>query len=163
MGCRKLDLSSAPTNYARTVERFYGTAFGPSPALYRQISLCGWRPLTDHRKSDRVSRPPRPDGPEPAADSVTGIAVYETPEGMTIEVALAGIREDSLHLAVSGEKVIIRGERIISGAAGKALPVERRPRPQFQYFIPLPETISTGGFRARLEDDVVRIDFDSKT
>jgi HSP20 family molecular chaperone IbpA len=161
MGSRKLDLSNAPIDYDRTVEQFYGTAFGPSPALYRQISLCGWRPLIDHRKYNRASTQHRP-GDLFDAEKTIGIEVYETAAGMTIEVALSNIREDSLHLAVCAKKVIIRGERKISGSLKKPFRAEHRSKPQFQYLIPLPATISTGGFRAQLEGDIVRLDFDRK-
>jgi HSP20 family molecular chaperone IbpA len=162
MGSRKLDLNSAPIDYDRTVERYYGKAFGPSPALYRQISLCGWRPLIDRRESERASLQPQPQDRSDDAEKSIGIEVYETAAGMTIEVALSAIREDSLHLAVCAEKVIIRGERKTSGALDKPFQAEHRRKPQFQYFIPLPSTISTGGFRAQLEGDIVRIDFDKR-
>jgi HSP20 family molecular chaperone IbpA len=155
MGSRKLDLRSAPINYDRTVVRIFSAAFGPSPSYYRQISLCGWRPLIDHRKSDPSPMRLRPNK---SKDASFGIEVYETPEGMTIEVALSVIREESLHLAVSGEKVIIRGERIMKENR-KALPAVAQSKPHFRHAIALPSTISTGAFRAQLEGGVVRIEF----
>jgi HSP20 family molecular chaperone IbpA len=158
MGSRKLDLRSAPINYDRTVTRFFNAAFGPSPSLYRQISLCGWRPLIDHRKHHQPSVRTRPNKLSPAKTFSSGIEVYETPEGMTIEVALSVIREESLHLAVSGEKVIIRGERIIKETQRKTIePMQCRPF--FRHAIALPSSISPGAFRAQLEGDIVRIDF----
>jgi HSP20 family molecular chaperone IbpA len=158
MGSRKLDLRSAPINYDRTVARFFSAAFGPSRSIYRQISLCGWRPLIDHRKHDPYSSRSRNNELSSEKTCSSGIEVYETPEGMTIEVALSVIREESLHLAVSGEKVIIRGEKIIKGGENAMTPVHPC-RPYFRHAIALPATISPGAFRACLEGDVVRIDF----
>jgi HSP20 family molecular chaperone IbpA len=158
MGSRKLDLRSAPINYDRTVARFFNAAFGPSPYFYRQISLCGWRPIIDHRVNEPSSMRPRHSKSSSLTDMSYGIEVYETPEGMTIEVALSVIREESLHLAVSGEKVIIRGERIIKETQRKTIePMQCRPF--FRHAIALPSSISPGAFRAQLEGDIVRIDF----
>ncbi|RJQ81452.1 MAG: Hsp20/alpha crystallin family protein [Desulfobacteraceae bacterium] len=163
MGSWKLNLSNAPLNYDRALEQFYRTAFGPSPALYRQISLCGWRPLADHPKRGSISARPGQHDPAVLTEKTLGIEVYETADGMTIEVALSTIREDSLHLAVDGEKVIIRGERVAAATRKTDFPAAQRCKPRFQYFIPLPATISTGGFRAQLEGDIVRIYFDKRS
>jgi HSP20 family molecular chaperone IbpA len=160
MGSRKLDLRSAPINYDRTVARFFNAAFGPSPSLYRQITLCGWRPLIDHRNHHDSPKRSRRLKVSPPKSMSSGIQVYETPDGMTIEVALSVIREDSLQLAVSGEKLIIRGERITHRRAVAPAPPLR---PCFRYDIALPETISPGAFRARLEGDIVRIDFSRRS
>ena len=159
MGSRKLDLRSAPINYDRTVARFFNAAFGPSPYFYRQISLCGWRPIIDHRMNEHCSMRSRHSKLSSLTDMSSGIEVYETPEGMTIEVALSVIREESLHLAVTGQKVIIRGERIMKESKRSIFSAVQQCRPHFRHAIALPATISTGAFRAQLKGDIVQIEF----
>jgi HSP20 family molecular chaperone IbpA len=152
MGSMKLDLRSEPKNFQKALAQYFSTAFGPSPALYRHVSLCGWRPLIapgllcgSHAPSNGPSLP--------------GIEIYETDDGMTIEVALSRIKEESLHLAVSGQRLIIRGERIDGDPLQTATSVAWRSNPLFQHLIRLPETVNTGGFRAQMKGDIVRIDF----
>ncbi len=152
MGSMKLDLRSEPKNFQKALEKYFNSAFGPSPALYRHVSLCGWRPLNDPRMLREAVTP--------SNDSILpGIEIYETDDGMTIEVALNRIKEDSLHLAVTGQRLIIRGERIDGSAPETAASVAWRSNPLFQQLIRLPETVNTGGFRAQMKGDIVRIDF----
>jgi HSP20 family molecular chaperone IbpA len=152
MGSMKLDLRSEPKNFQKALGNYFSAAFGPSPALYRHVSLCGWRPLMDPRTH-------REKGPLPDGHFLPGIAVYETDDGMTIEVALSRIKEESLHLAVSGQRLIIRGERIDGGSLERSASVVWRSSPLFQQLIRLPETVNPGGFRAQVNGDIVRIDF----
>lgn len=152
MGSMKLDLHNKPKNFQKALEKYFSSAFGPSPALYRQISLCGWRPLIDPRMLSGTDAPSN----DPL---LPGIEIYETDDGMTIEVALNRIKEDSLHLAVSGQRLIIRGERINGSPAETATSVAWRSNPLFQQLIRLPETVNAGGFRAQMKGDIVRIDF----
>lgn len=163
MGSMKLDVYCASKNFQQAVETTYNAAFGPSPALYRQISLCGWRPLAAHRKPYFLSSTPLKQGAPPSEESnASGIEVYETSKGMTIEVALSAIKEDSLHLAITGKMVIIRGERILLDQEEKTLSAGLARNSQFQHFIQLPATVRTGGFRAQLKGDVVQIDFSKR-
>jgi HSP20 family molecular chaperone IbpA len=162
MGSIKLDLRCAPINFHKSVEKYFKAAFSPSPSLYRQVTLCGWRPLVDHRGF----KPLLLDQLHPETDATfsekpVGIAVYETADGMTIEVALDEIREESLHLAISGKMVIIRGERIIKQAQ-YSLGRTCRPNTRFKKQIQLPATVSSGAFRAQLDGDIIRIVFSKR-
>ncbi len=152
MGSMKLDLRSEPKNFQKALGKYFSAAFGPSPSLYRHVSLCGWRPLV----APRLLTGPHSSDSDPL---LPGIEIYETDDGMTIEVALNRIKEESLHLAVSGQRLIIRGERIDSGATQTATSVALRTNPLFQHLIRLPETVNAGGFRAQMKGDIVRIDF----
>ena len=157
MGSRRLDLRSAPLNYHQAVSSVFKAAFGPSPALYRQVSLCGWRPLCDHRK------PNGSDGNHDTAailpSPASGIEIYETAEAMTVEVALSTIDEESLHLAIAGTMLIIRGERIQTEHTSNALIFGEHFRPYFQHLIEIPTSVNAGGFRVQLKGDVVQIEF----
>lgn len=160
MGSMRLDLRCEPNNFQQALKKYFRTAFGPSPALYRHVSLCGWRPLIDHRKPcDQSQEPLRESADSLSAELLPGIEVYETDAGMTIEVALSGIKEESLHLAISGKRLIIRGERIVGSPEETATSVVQRQEPIFQHLIQLPATVNPGGFRAQMKGDVVRIDF----
>ncbi len=156
MGSMKLNLRHAQNNLEQSIEKFFDTAFGPSPALYRRVSLCGWRPILDSQ--DRIVHPSNQDRSRGAVKS-PGIAVYETAERMTIEVALTVIKEESLHLAISDKKLIIRGERISTRHNSGSFTIRRERSSQFQQLIPLPESVSAGGFRAQLKGDIVQIEF----
>ena len=154
MGSMKLDWRSAPENFDRSVDRFFTAAFGPSASLYRRISWCGWRLSWAHPGTPMETRP------EPvAALGSLGINVYETDERMTIEVALTMIKEETLHLAISGKKLVIRGERILASRRRATFPLPARGGAWFQQLIPLPASVSCGGFRAQLKGDTVRIEF----
>lgn len=160
MGSMRMDLRCEPNNFQQALEKYFRTAFGPSPALYRHVSLCGWRPLIDYRNAYGQPQGPLPESADPvSAELLPGIEVYETDDGMTIEVALSGIKEESLHLAISGKRLIIRGERIVGTPEETATSVMPRQKPIFQHLIQLPATVNPGGFRAQMKGDVVRIDF----
>lgn len=160
MGSTKLDLLTGSADYHHVVEKIFSAAFGPSPALYRHASLCGWRICGNrHRPNPHHGGANyRHDGGQIAERSI-GIEIIETCEAMTIQVALTCVKEESLHLSISGKTVIIRGERIMATRDGKqaSYPLGRQTR--FQRLIALPANVETGGFRAQLKGDVVRIDF----
>jgi HSP20 family molecular chaperone IbpA len=160
MGSMKLDLRSAPANVQQTVEQLYRAAFGPSPSLYRQLSFCGWRPLTDYRtQHDALLRNQTVNQPATSMEKASCIAIHETDDSITIEVALSSIKEDSLHLAIAGKMVIIRGELRLSGQeTGQGIP-DKRGKSVFQRIIRLPINVNAGGFRAQLVDDMVQINF----
>ncbi|NNJ99504.1 MAG: Hsp20/alpha crystallin family protein [Desulfatitalea sp.] len=160
MGTRKIDLRSAPQNYQQAVNEVFDSAFGPSRALYRQISLCGWRPLfdlatplsTDHLHSDQAFA-------DTSTTATSVIAVYETADGMTVEVALSHINEESLHLAVAGKRLVIRGERLLYPHSRRDCGLFMESCTRFQQFVPIPTSVNAGGFRAQVEGNVVRIEF----
>jgi HSP20 family molecular chaperone IbpA len=160
MGSMKLDLRSAPANFQQTVEQFYRAAFGPSPSLYRQLSFCGWRPLTDHRTQHEALLSNRAvNQPSASMENASCIAIHETDDSITIEVALASIKEDSLHLAIAGKMVIIRGELRLAGQQTEPMIPDKRGKSVFQRIIQLPTNVNAGGFRAQLVDDIVQINF----
>ena len=160
MGSMKLDLRSAPANFQQTVEQLYRAAFGPSPSLYRQLSFCGWRPLIDYRmQHDALLRSQVVNQTSASMDKASCIAIHETDDGITIEVALSSIKEDSLHLAIAGKMVIIRGELRLAGQETERMILKKRGKPVFQRIIRLPTNVNAGGFRAQLVDDIVQINF----
>jgi len=154
MGSIRLDLRTPPQNRKKIIDQFYEAAFSPSLALYRQISLCGWRLRNNcddwHAFSSHASA---------KSPKNNDIEVYETPNGMTIRVTLSNIKEDSLYLSITGKTVLIRGERIVAGKHASTRALSREQIPQFRHQIELPMAVRTGGFRAQLKGDIVQIDF----
>lgn len=160
MGSKKMDLRTPPRSRHKTIEQIYNAAFSPSVALYRQISLCGWRPLDPFGIGTRLNKgAPKNMVGQKEVENTSDIQVHETSNGITITVFLTNIKEESLHLAIAGEMVIIRGERILNQASLSSKSFASRNLPEFQHSIKLPATVSTGGFRAQLKGDVVQIDF----
>ena len=78
MGSMKLDLRSEPKNFQKALGKYFSAAFGPSPSLYRHVSLCGWRPLV----APRLLTGPHSSDSDPL---LPGIEIYETDDGMTID------------------------------------------------------------------------------
>lgn len=154
MGSRRLDLRSRFETFDHSVDRLQQAAFGPSPSLYRLISLCGWRPFFDDRLHTDVVCRRRPS----TIDKAAGIRIHETSDGITIEVALSSVKEESLHVAITGKMVIIRGERIVT-AQTRPHDIGRRENTLFRHTIQLPATVNGGGFRAQLVNDTVKIKF----
>jgi len=91
-------------------------------------------------------------------DNAAGIRIQETNDGITIEVALSSVKEESLHVAITGKMVIIRGERIVT-AQTRSHGIGRRGNALFRRTIQLPATVNGGGFRAQLVNDTVKINF----
>lgn len=158
MGSRKLDMRTPPRSRDKTIERFYEAAFSPSVALYKQISLCGWR-LLSNIEQWRIPVNPGKENRTNKVRTNSEVEVYETPNGMTIKVALANIKEESLHLAITGKAVIIRGERIVSGKPMTSSCISSPHIPQFQHQIRLPAAVRPGGFRAQMIGDTIQLDF----
>jgi len=159
MGTRKLDLRSAPPNLNKTVNKVFKAAFGPSPALYRQISLCGWRTLIDLRNNGTLEENDTTKRILGSSPKSSGIEVYETAEGLTVEVALTCVNEESLHLAIAGKMLIIRGERLDGSRHNCSLTTAKELPPRFQHYIQIPTSVNAGCFRAQLKGDVVQIEF----
>lgn len=160
MGSTKLDMLAGSANLDRVVEKIFSAAFGPSPALYRHVSLCGWRIQGNrHRPIHHQGNVNTRHDHGTLTERTTGIEIIETCEAMTIQVALTYVKEESLHLSISGKTVIIRGERIMATAHENAVSYPLEGQTRFQRLIALPATVKAGGFRAQLKGDVVRIDF----
>ncbi|MDA8141035.1 MAG: Hsp20/alpha crystallin family protein [Desulfobacteraceae bacterium] len=160
MGSRKLDLHASFYNTSEAVDKIFTAAFGPSMALYRHISLCGWRLMEIAiPNGNALNESSQIESNTSFQEPASGIEIYETHDAVTIEVALTYVKEESLHLSISGKTVIIRGERILSAPSKSKAPNPARCLTYFQHLIPLPASVKAGGFRAQLKGDVVQINF----
>ena len=157
MGAMKWVLRSAPKSLHRNVEQLYDAAFFRPAPFYRRVALCGWRFFFD--KSFFRLAPELGTNRIIAAGEVLDIEIQETDSGVSIKLGLANIKEESLHLAISGKRLIIRGETIRPETGKFPGSGSARMTPCFQRQIQLPENIDAGGFRAQLKGGIVRIDF----
>jgi HSP20 family molecular chaperone IbpA len=143
----------APQDVEQAVEHLFKAAFGPSPAKFRQQSLCGWRPLA----ALSALHPPladllkRKNTGKPGKDAV--VEIYETAKAFIIEVTLTGIIKESLYLEITGNLLIIHGERMQSNTAALLDNIDSH----FQQIVQLPKSARPGEIRARMKGDTVKI------
>lgn len=140
-----------------TVDQLFEAAFGPKPRQYQHESLLGWRPLATDSvpaalqvQKETAGRTDRPFVPPP------GVKVYETEELVVVEVELPAIEKESLHLEISGDLLIIRGNRI-PVKPSRPLKNHRRKGPMIYRYIQLPVFVKPGEVKARLEGYTVRV------
>ena len=157
MASKAIHLKRGFQNEYTTVEQLFEAAFGPKPLEYRHKSLLGWCPLSlDWATLGNWSADMPPDGMERPSMPSPGVKVYETDALVVVEVELPPIDEDSLYLEISGDLLIIRGNRLPAGA-------KRRPQGQnnpcrkVHRYIQLPLNAKPGEVRARLEGNTVRV------
>ena len=140
-----------------TVDSLFEAAFGPTPREYLHKSLLGWRPLAP----DSLSGPPRAQSrsgtrAERSPYQSPGVKLFETEALIVVEVELPPIEEQSLYLEISGDMLIIRGNRAPAAAPNSSGRYKQAPRRVYRY-VQLPVVARPGEVRARLEGHVVRV------
>ncbi len=140
-----------------TVEQLFEAAFGPASREYRHKSLLGWRPLAPaYTAPGSWAENKSPDGPDRTSAPPPGVKMYETDDLIVVEVELPAIDEDSLYLEISGDLLIIRGNRLRTKAT-KQPPAHKKAGRKLQRFIQLPVNARPGEVRARLEGNTIRV------
>lgn len=157
MAPKAIHLKKGVRNIYVTVEQLFEAAFGPSPREYQLKSLLGWRPIqpgaapepieVDHKRSKSTRRP---------KDLSPGVKVFETDEMIVVEVELPPIEEESLYLEISGDLLIIRGNRVSPNRRNHPNSPKQRARKIYRY-VQLPVVVRPGEVRARLEGNTVRV------
>ncbi len=158
MGSRALQRSNALKNQAISIERLFDAAFHAPFVVYQRESLYGWRPLHNEsplRKKFRETPPRRHRSFSP--DPPPGIQVHETAERFIIEVELPQIKADSLYIEISGDLLIIRGERKMKDQPDPSNQKKIRGGPMVRRYIQLPVITRPGEVHARLEGNTVRV------
>ena len=158
MASRARHLHSSATHLKISVDRLFDAAFGSSAAIYRRESLMGWRPVATTGPtlpdSDANRYPPLEDD---TPDNPSGIHIYETADRIIVEVEIPEIKADSLYLEISGDLLIIRGERRmeahVSGSGGRLA----SKGPLVHRYVQLPIIARPGEVRARLEGNTVKV------
>ena len=158
MGSRALQQSNALINQAISIDRLFDAAFHAPIVVYQRESLYGWRPLHNEgpRRTKLRKNPPRRHRSF-SPDSPPGIQVHETAERFIIEVELPQIKADSLYIEISGDLLIIRGEREMKNLSDPSDQKQGRGGPMVHRYIQLPVITRPGEVHARLEGNTVRV------
>jgi HSP20 family molecular chaperone IbpA len=140
-----------------TVDSLFEAAFGPTPREYQHKSLLGWRPLApdSHPASQRIQSR-RGNRAERSPYQSPGVKLFETEALIVVEVELPPIEEQSLYLEISGDMLIIRGNRVSAATSNRPGQRKQAPRKVYRY-VQLPVVARPGEVRARLEGHVVRV------
>ena len=104
----------------------------PSLWMWSEARLTLDRIERLHRRFFELGRPAQQPCWEPPAD------VYETPDGLFVQVALPGVEPERIHIAVEGGTLVVAGERDLP--QGNRVVIQRMEIPygRFERRIPLP-------------------------
>lgn len=158
MASRAIHLRKAPQDKNTIVERLFEAAFRAPDASYRQKSLCGWslvlvyppdvtKPLL-HETADRQSVP---------LDDTDDVVIRETDDAIVLEIEVPHLKAESLYLEISGNLLIVRGERIAGAPPAPQAGNNNRDVLNFERLVVLPAPARPGQVRARLVGHVVKI------
>jgi HSP20 family molecular chaperone IbpA len=140
-----------------TVDSLFEAAFGPTPREYLHKSLLGWRPVAAHSLTAPLGVQNRPRiNAERSSVQAPGVKLFETEALIVVEVELPPIEEQSLYLEISGDMLIIRGNRASAATPNPPGRRKRAARKVYRY-VQLPVVARPGEVQARLEGRVVRV------
>ena len=158
MASKAMHLRRAPQNYDELIERLFRMAFELSSDVYRHDSLCGWAPWFYHPPSKAMSLNGDFENRKSSyTEGMDGVVIHETMNGIVLEIEVPHLKAESLYLEVSGNMLIVRGERI------PRAPSKRQSNPaipnalNFERLIVLPIQARPGEIRAKLVGRVVRV------
>jgi HSP20 family protein len=102
---------------------------------------------------------PRPDEAGPAEPGAFAPAadVFETAEGLVIEVELPGVAAEAIRLTAEAGALLIEGTKADPGAGGKRYVRAERAFGAFRRRVPLPGDARAGEATAQLREGVLRI------
>jgi HSP20 family molecular chaperone IbpA len=158
LASRAIHLRKAPQNKEVIVERLFEAAFRAPFAGYRRKSLCGWGLVLDyppdaakplHREFEH--RQPAP------PDNMDGVVIRETVDAILLEIEVPHLKAESLYLEISGNLLIVRGERIAGAPPAPQAGDNDGDVLNFERLIVLPAPARPGQVRARLVGHVVKI------
>lgn len=157
MASKAIHLKRGFKNAFITVDELFEAAFGRKPGRYRTESLLGWRPLVPDSvpSAFRLQEKAAGHGKRPSV-TPPDVKVYETEELIVVEVELPAIEKESLYLEISGDLLIIRGNRVPDEQRRHIKPSQKTGRAVYRY-VQLPVVVKPGEVRARLDGHVVRV------
>lgn len=163
MASKARHLRSGVNHNSISVDQLFDAAFGPSPMLYRRESLMGWRRVS----SERMTLPDfvadyQPLPRKAVTGNPPGVRIYETPERIMVEVELPKIKADSLYLEISGDLLIIRGERIVKKPGIGQNKKLSTKGPLVHRYVQLPIVARPGEVRARLDGNTVKVNISKR-
>lgn len=158
MASNAMHLRNAPWKYSKLIERLFRTAFEFSSDAYQRDSLCGWAPwLLQPRAAVSSLNGDLEDHQPSSAKDMDGVVVHETLNGIVLEIEVPHLKAESLYLEVSGNMLIVRGERIPEAASKRRSNTKIPDALNFERLIVLPIQARPGEIRAKLVGRVVRV------
>ena len=148
-----------------TIDRLFKAAFHSPAIVYDRESLLGWRPLRSKASDDQHLFPTAPldTGATASTETPPGISIHETATRFVIEVELPSIKADSLYIEISGDLLIIRGEREMEQQSALNDAYRKKPGPMVHRYIQLPITARPGEVQARLEGNTVKVNIQKRS
>jgi HSP20 family molecular chaperone IbpA len=86
-----------------------------------------------------------------------GVVIHETLNGIVLEIEVPHLKAESLYLEVSGNMLIVRGERIPEAVSKRRSNRKIPEAINFERLIVLPIQARPGEIRAKLVGRVVRV------
>ena len=102
------------------------------------------------------SQNPEPEDRASSSQPQPGVTVYETESLVVVEVEMPAIEEESLYLEISGNSLIIRGNRLSPKKSNHGRTAKRSDK-EVHRCIPLPVIARPGEVRARLNGNIIRV------
>jgi HSP20 family molecular chaperone IbpA len=153
-----MHLRSAQHDYSKLIERLFQTAFEFSADAYRHDSLCGWAPWLYQPPKAMQSKSNVLENRKPSpSKEKDGVVIHETSDGIILEIEVPYLRAESLYLEVSGNMLIVRGERIPGAPSNRQSSVKTPDAVNFERLIVLPIEARPGEIRARLVGRIVKV------
>jgi HSP20 family molecular chaperone IbpA len=153
-----MHLRNEPRKYGELIERLFRTAFEYSSDAYRKDSLCGWAPWLYQPKAASMSLNGNPEDHQLSpVEDMDGVVIHETSSGIVLEIEVPHLKAESLYLEVSGNMLIVRGERIPEAASKQRSDTDFPDAINFERLIVLPIQARPGEIRAKLVGRVVRV------
>jgi HSP20 family molecular chaperone IbpA len=153
-----MHLRNRPKNYRELIERLFRMAFEFSSAAYQHDSLCGWAPWLYQPLASAICLDGDIDERQPSSiEDMDGVVIHETLNGIVLEIEVPHLKAESLYLEVSGNMLIVRGERIPEAISKRRSNREIPEAINFERLIVLPIQARPGEIRAKLVGRVVRV------
>jgi HSP20 family molecular chaperone IbpA len=153
-----IHLRNVPPKYGDFIERLFRSAFEYSPEAYRKDSLCGWGPWL-YRPSTMANFPTDGgrDHQHSYGEDMEGVQIHETTDGIFLEIEVPHLKAESLYLEVSGNMLIVRGERLPDAEPRRRSNAAAPGAVNFERLVLLPIKARPGKIRAKLVGRVVRV------
>ncbi len=158
MASKAMHLRHAPQNYHELIERLFRMAFEISSDAYRHDSLCGWAPWLYQPPAEAMSRKSEFKDHLPSyTEDMDGVVIHETLNGIVLEIEVPHLKAESLYLEISGNMLIVRGERIPKAPSKRQSNTTIPNAINFERLIVLPIQARPGEVRAKLVGRVVKV------
>jgi HSP20 family molecular chaperone IbpA len=142
---------------AISVDDLFTAAFDNPHFYYQRQSLLGWRPVAHHYKPHQAETiPPSPLEQAPSYTPSPDVTVQDTPEAILVEIILPEIHEESLHIEISGDLLIVKAQKK-GFVNGRHESDDKADDAMVDRYVKLPVIAQPGNVQARLKNNVLRV------